>query len=118
MQETPIAIYIVTNQYGNGLNVRSKPDTRTGSIMRFMTNGEGFQAYDIFTIGNQTWSRVSRGNQVIQEYACIAIGNKIYAREQQTPPTDDTLAFISHLKQYILKLDKWARANGFDGDRL
>jgi len=109
MQETPIAIYIVTNQYGNGLNVRSKPDTHTGAVMRTMTNGEGFQAYDVFTLSNQTWARVSRGDQVKQEFACIAIGNKIYAREQTTP------APITTSTAWADQIDLWARSNGYNG---
>lgn len=110
MQDNPTT-YIVTNQYGNGLNVRSKPDTNTGKVMRTMTNGEGFQAYDIFTLGNQTWARVSRGDQVVQEYACIAIGNKIYAREQTTPPRDDNQA----QQRWANQIDAWARSNGYNG---
>lgn len=108
MQENP-KIYIVTNQYGNGLNVRSKPDTNTGKVMRTMTNGEGFQTYDVFTLGNQTWARVSRGDQVIQEYACIAIGNKIYAREQISTTTEPMPT------AWTDQIDAWARSNGYNG---
>jgi hypothetical protein len=99
--------FIVANN--EGLNVRAKPDTKTGARLRFMTNGEKFQATDIFSIGNQTWACVSHEDAFIQEYACIAIGTKIYAREQ-APTTPPIFA-----DQWALQIDSWARAHGYSG---
>lgn len=103
-------LYIVNNQYGAGLNVRSKPDTQTGQIIRFMTNGEGFQTQDVFTVGNQQWARVSIGDQVKQEYVCLQIGNKIYARPQTTP-TPQTQPSST----WAQAIDQWARSKGYNG---
>lgn len=107
-------IFIVANYNGNGLNVRSKPDTKTGAVTRWMTNGEGFQATDVFTLGNETWARVSRGDNVIQEYACIAIGNRIYCREQVSVTGAQLPAPATSWAQ---ALDEWARSKGFTGPR-
>lgn len=110
--------FIVVNP--SGLNVRSKPDTATGQVVRHMTNGEGFTANDVFTQGNQTWARVSRGEGVQQEYCCIAIANKVFCREQVTGQVDiangqtapgQLLTPFDRLE----KLEAWARTKGYTG---
>jgi hypothetical protein len=117
-------VFVVVNK--SGLNVRSKPDTKTGTIMRVMSNGEGFRAMDVFAQGNQVWARVSRGDERVQEYACLAIGNIIYAREQTStissplhPPTSGvpTAAIPSNVYTWMAAVDQYLRSQGYSGPK-
>ena len=102
--------FIVINL--RGLNVRSKPDTKTGQIVRFMTNGQGFTATDVFTVGTETWARLTRADHSIQEYCMIEkTGTAPFAKEQFTQPAPST---GSNWQQEI---DSWARDRGFNGPK-
>jgi hypothetical protein len=73
-----------------------------------MTNGEGFTAQDVFTLGERSWARVSIGDQVKQEYVCLQIGNKIYARPQSAPVHNTNQTWEE-------QIDAWARNEGYNG---
>lgn len=102
--------FIVINV--KGLNVRSKPDTKTGQIVRFMTNGMAFIASDVFTVGTETWARLTRADNSIQEYCLIEkTGTAPFAKEQFTQPSPSTGS------SWQQALDKWARDLGFNGPK-
>lgn len=99
--------FIVIN--AKGLNVRSKPDTRTGQIVRFMTGGMGFIATDVFTVGTETWARLTHADHSIQEYCLIEkTGTAPFAREQSTTPPSSN---------WQAEIDAWARIHGYNGPR-
>ena len=104
-------VYIVTNT--EGLKVRSKPDTNTGTTIRVMTNGEVFRAADVFFQGLRTWARLTSGAGSMQEYACIGIGDRKFAvlsgiEPEPLPATEGGWA---------TGLDAWARSMGYRGPK-
>ena len=104
--------FIVTNS--RGLYVRSQTDTTNPyNKLRKMSNGEGFEVYEIYPVkgmtGLQIWGRISDNpGGITQEFTCLSIGNKTYAKEETgtTPPTSSTWA---------QEIDAWARLNGYHG---
>lgn len=102
-------IYIVINP--RGLNVRSKPDTATGQIVRVMATGEAFTATDVFLMrGTETWARLTSGDSVVQQFCMIGqVGRPAHAREQ----TSEGLPIAAASWQKAI--DAWARLKGFDG---
>jgi hypothetical protein len=99
--------YIVVNP--TGLFVRSKPDTKTGQVIRKMTNGEGFTAVNTFTVGAETWARLTHADSVIQQYCMIEIvGRPLFARPQGDPSTASTWA---------QEVDAFLRTKGYTGSR-
>ena len=106
--------FIVVNN--DGLNVRTQMDTTNkNNLLRWMSGSgaEGFVVYEIYQkkgmTGLQTWGRISDNpGGILQEYVCLQIGNRVYAKEQtgvSEPGTDLWHAAI----------DAWARSKGFDG---
>ena len=105
--------YIVTNS--KGLTVRGKPDTQTGGAIRKMSMGEVFDVIEIITpTNNQKWGRLTDDNDVTQEYACLQIGNRYFARKSEVgdPPTEPPTAMA-----WMLSMDSWARTKGYTGPR-
>jgi hypothetical protein len=104
-------VYIVTNV--DGLKVRSKPDTNTGGTIRMMAVGEVFRAADVFFQDQRTWARLTSGAGSMQEYACIAIGNRKFAElhgiEAEPIPAGEA--------GWATGLDAWARSMGYKGPR-
>jgi hypothetical protein len=99
---------IVVNK--EGLNVRSKPDTKTGQVIRRMTNGEGFTAVNIFTVGAETWARLTTAESVIQQYCMISIvGRPLFAIHQEATPAPSS--------NWQTEIDTWARTKGFNGSK-
>lgn len=88
--------YIVVNS--NGLNVRSqKSTTNPYNFLRSMSYGEGFTVFETYIVkgstGLQKWGRISDNpGGISQEYVCLSIGNKEYAKKESgdmppvTPP--------------------------------
>jgi hypothetical protein len=75
--------YIVTNP--PGLQRRSQMSTvNPFNIKGKLSNGEGFDVYEVYTIkANQKWGRITDNpGDVQQEYVCLSIGNKTFAREE------------------------------------
>lgn len=107
-----MSTYIVINP--KGLNVRSKPDTATGKIVRMMTAGEAFVATDVVLIkGVETWARLTSGDSVIQQYCMIGqVGRPAHSKEVDTAPV---VSFPGN--SWMSALDTWARSKGFDGPR-
>ena len=91
----------------NGLNVRDRPNTSTGKIVRRSSFGEVFTVDSTFPVLNQVWGRIGHGETTPTEYICISIDKKLYAREQI--PSDLP---ILDWKQAI---DQWARGLGYRG---
>jgi hypothetical protein len=104
--------YIVTNS--EGLNVRSQMNTTNSkNLLRRMSPNEGFIIYETYQVkgmsGLQTWGRVSNNpGGISQEYVCLSIGNKIYAKAQDAQPVTQTPA-------WAYELDAWARTQGYTG---
>jgi len=104
-------IFIVANDYGNGLNIRSKPETSNNkTVTGHMAEGEAFTAYDIFQLKDETWARLSQGNGAVQRYAMISKGNHAYAREQTQQP-------LPILDTWVEAVDRFLRERGFMGPR-
>lgn len=107
--------YIVVNP--NGLNVRGTMTTlNTLNIKRKMSNGEGFTVFETYVqAGSQVWGRVSDNpGGLQQEYVCLSIANREYAREQA--PTA-SLPEAAGLVEWAQALDAWARFMGYEGPR-
>lgn len=102
--------YIVTN--AEGLNVRAQMDTRNNkNIQRWMGKGEGFEVFQTYQIkgisGLQTWGRIStNAGDVSQEFVCLQIGNKTYARAEATEPQP---------LSWTLSVDAFLRTLGYKG---
>jgi hypothetical protein len=107
--------YIVVN--GDGLNVRSQMNTTNSkNLLRRMSNNEGFVVHETYNVqgmsGLQVWGRVSDNpGGISQEYVCLQIGNKVYAKEQTSQPTQP----VSNAWQTAI--DTWARSQGYTGPR-
>jgi len=102
--------YIVTNKF---LFVRGKPDTKTGGTIRKMSQGEAFDVVEIITpTNNQKWGRLTDDNDVTQEYACLQIGNRYFARKSVA---NDTPTEPPALAVWVLSMDAWARSKGYTG---
>lgn len=102
-------VFLVINP--KGLNVRSQPLTTVNNIVRVMSPGEAFTAFDVILIkGTQTWARLTQGDSVIQQYCMISeVGRPAHCREQASqgvPPPASS---------WQNALDAWARLKGFDG---
>lgn len=96
--------YTVTNK--DGLNVRSKMDTKTGAVLRKMAQGESFLVYQSYPVGNQVWGRLtSNPGNVSQEYACLTLANKTFAVPDNLQPHG-----VSINLQWIQEMDAWARS--------
>jgi hypothetical protein len=99
--------YIVTNT--EGLRVRSQMDTRNDkTILRTMHKSEGFDGYQEYQIpgptGLQTWVRLSTNSgDVRQEYACIRIGNRHFAKEEEdkSKPAESTQEWMEAVDTYL-----------------
>jgi hypothetical protein len=96
-----------------GLNVRSKPDTATGQVIRSMTMGEAFTAVDVMLVkGTETWARLTSGDSVIQQYCMIGmVGRPQMCREVASQGVPVTAS------QWQTALDVWARLQGYDGPK-
>jgi len=103
--------YTVTNP--EGLFVRAQMNTTNPfNIWRKMSNGESFTIYQTYPIGAQIWGRLTDNpGNVSQEYACLQIANKQFAR-LEAPPADIP---AGGSRVWMLALDTWARSQGFNG---
>ncbi|MBI5297959.1 MAG: hypothetical protein HY869_20985 [Chloroflexi bacterium] len=124
--------YIVVNP--DGLNVRSQMSTlNVLNIKRKMSNGEGFTVFEVYTQnGNQKWGRVSDNpGGLQQEFVCLSIGNREYARAEAPAPSapigapPPNAGSAPHLEEGFRRLmdwaravDAWARFMGFEGPLL
>lgn len=113
--------FIVTNR--GGLNVRAQMDTQNSkNILRHMSQGEGFTAQQTFNIkgmtGLQTWARISNNaGSVNQEFACLQIGNIVYAKEESQDPLTQAPVPLS-LWIWIVEVDTWLRDEyGYKGPK-
>jgi len=107
--------YIVTND--KGVLVRGKPDTKTGYPIRKMAAGEAFTVIEIITTdNNQKWARLTDDNDVTQEYCCIQIANKYFARPSASQETF-TRASAPPAMAWAESMDAWARTLGYQGPR-
>lgn len=110
--------YIVTNS--EGLNVRSQMDTTNSrNIQRRMSFGEGFVVLELYNkqgaSGLQQWGRVSNNpGGISQEFVCLQIGNKVYAKEQAQA---ESIPSLPDTNAWRVAIDAWARSKGFDGPR-
>ena len=108
--------WIVVN--GGGLYVRAQMDTTNSkNIVRRMSFGEGFVVHETYNVkgmsGLQTWGRVSNNpGGISQEYVCLSIGNKVYARQEgaQIPPV-----IPAGETTRLDRLEAWARTQGYQG---
>lgn len=103
--------FIVTNS--EGLNVRSQMSTTNSkNVLRKMGANEGFTVYETYSVkgmsGLQTWGRVSNSpGGISQEYVCLQIGNKVYAKAQDISATQ--------IPAWTYEIDTWARSQGYTG---
>ncbi len=106
--------YIVVN--GDGLNVRSQMSTTNPkNLLRKMSQNEGFVVLETYNVkgvsGLQVWGRVSNNpGGISQEYACLSIGNKVYAKEEiPSTPVSGQLGTWAH------EVDLYLRSLGYKG---
>src|SRR5262245_60414528 len=107
--------YIVTNK--DGLLVRSQMNTKNdANIKRKMSANEGFTVYQTYVQnGNETWGRLSNDPGALQqEYTCISIGNRVFAKREEAPMPSIPYAISS---EWATAIDAWARSNGFKGPK-
>jgi len=73
--------------------------------------GEGFVAYDVFIVRNETWARLSKGDSVYQEYCMIEMtGRPAFARSQYLSAPQPSSG-----DDWRNAIDGWARSRGFVG---
>ena len=111
--------FVVLN--GNGANVRSQMTTLNPyNIVRKMSFGEGFVVHEIYNVkgmsGLQVWGRVSdNAGGISQEYVCLSIGNKVYAKEEAV--TSVASPEIVNVSSWQWEVDAFLRTKGYTGSR-
>jgi hypothetical protein len=100
--------FIVTN--GEGLNVRSQMSTTNPkNLLRKMSPNEGFTVFETYNVkgisGLQIWGRVSDNpGGISQEYVCLSIGNKVYAKKEETPNAPENLHWAHEVDSFLRTL--------------
>ena len=99
------------------LNVRAQMTTMNPyNILRKMSSGEGFIVYETYQVkgmsGLQLWGRIAENpGGITQEYVCLQIGNKVYAKEESKPIETTTPA------NWQIEVDTFLRTLGYKGTR-
>lgn len=104
--------YIVTNK--PYLYVRSQMTTKnSANVKRKMSNGEGFIVYQTYVQnGSELWGRISSNPGLVeQEYACLQIGNRQFAKADDDQPLLGNQPNVA----WFVQMDAWARSMGYKG---